>query len=75
MDKICHDQRDLWEKQHIQREKEFVELENKPNKFAKKCIEYIPENATVLEIGAANGRDARFFAKKRIAWSMHLILL
>jgi len=65
MEKQCPDQKYLWGKQHLQREQEFIELENVPNGFAKKCIGYLPENATVLEVGAANGRDARSFAKEK----------
>ncbi|PIR95934.1 MAG: hypothetical protein COT92_03705 [Candidatus Doudnabacteria bacterium CG10_big_fil_rev_8_21_14_0_10_42_18] len=58
-------QRELWEKQHLERAGEHEELEDTPNEFGKKCIQLIPENGTILEIGAANGRDARYFAKEK----------
>lgn len=59
------DQRDLWEKQHEERAGEHQELEDTPNNFATECAKFIPENASVLEIGAANGKDARYFAKEK----------
>ncbi|MCX6702746.1 MAG: class I SAM-dependent methyltransferase [Candidatus Wolfebacteria bacterium] len=40
-------------------------MEDIPNDFALKCAELIPKDGTVLEIGSANGRDARFFAKDK----------
>ena len=58
-------QRELWERQHSERAEEHEELEGTPNKFGRACIRFIPENGTVLEIGAANGRDARYFAKEK----------
>lgn len=58
-------QRELWEKQHTERAEEHEELEDTPNEFGKECIQLIPENGMVLEIGAANGRDARYFAKEK----------
>lgn len=58
-------QKELWDKQHIERAQEHEELKDTPNEFGRKCIQLIPENGMVLEIGAANGRDARYFAKER----------
>lgn len=62
---IDQSQKDLWEKQHTERAEEHEELEDTPNEFGKACIQLIPENGAILEIGAANGRDARYFAKER----------
>ncbi|OGY50646.1 MAG: hypothetical protein A3J59_01445 [Candidatus Buchananbacteria bacterium RIFCSPHIGHO2_02_FULL_56_16] len=59
------DQRDLWEAQHENRKVESERLENTPNLFAKQCVDLLPENGIILEAGAANGRDARFFAKEK----------
>jgi len=56
------DQQDLWEAQHEKRKEESREIENTPNLFAKRCADLLPENARVVEIGAANGRDSRYFA-------------
>jgi len=58
-------QKELWEKQHEKRAEESREIENKPNAFAMRCAQLIPENSKVLEIGSANGRDARYFAKEK----------
>jgi cyclopropane fatty-acyl-phospholipid synthase-like methyltransferase len=59
------DQKKLWEAQHESRKEESREIENTPNLFAKRCVELLPENALIVEIGAANGRDARFFAREK----------
>lgn len=60
------DQKILWENQHISRESESRLLENIPNDFAKKCLPFIPEKGVILEVGSANGRDARFFAREKM---------
>lgn len=36
---------------------------NKPNIFATEVIKYFPKNAKVLELGAGQGQDSRFFAE------------
>lgn len=59
------DQRQLWVNQHLVRSDESRKLKNTPNPFAKECLEYLPQNGSVLEIGIANGRDARYFAKEK----------
>ncbi len=59
------DQKKLWEMQHESRKTESREIENIPNLFAKRCAELLPEDALIVEIGAANGRDARFFAREK----------
>ncbi len=59
------DQKQLWEAQHESRKEESREIENVPNLFAKRCAELLPENALVVEVGSANGRDARFFAREK----------
>lgn len=61
------DQRNLWEAQHEDRKDESRQLEGTPNLFAKRCVELLPDDALVLEVGAANGRDARFFAREKNA--------
>lgn len=58
-------QRDLWDKQHKMREREHQDLENTPNASALNVIGYLPEGATVLEVGAGNGRDSRYFIKSK----------
>ncbi len=62
---IEESQRNFWEFQHQKRKNEHEILENKPNIFAKECLKYIPQNGMVLEIGSANGRDARYFAREK----------
>jgi len=46
---------------------ESHDIEDVPNIFAKRCVKLLPENAVILEIGAANGRDSRFFAREKHA--------
>lgn len=58
-------QKDLWNKQHLAREREHQDLEDTPNTSAVSIAGYIPEEGTVLEIGPGNGRDARYFIKER----------
>ena len=58
-------QRKLWEAQHEARRTELREIEGSPNFFAKRCVELLPRDALVVEIGAANGRDSRFFAREK----------
>ena len=58
------DQRAYWDEQHKKREAEHREIEDEPNEFAKNCLRYIKEGGKVLEIGTANGRDARYFARE-----------
>ncbi|HEY4512141.1 MAG TPA: class I SAM-dependent methyltransferase [Candidatus Paceibacterota bacterium] len=59
------DQRQLWENQHLLRESESRNLENMPNDFAKKCLHLVPDEGSLLEVGVANGRDARYFAREK----------
>lgn len=56
-------QQEYWDNQHKKRKQEFIELEQKPSDFAKKCLNYINPGAKILEIGIANGRDARYFIR------------
>lgn len=58
-------QKDLWDAQHHTRRSEHKDIADTPNGFAKKCLGYIPEGAKVLELGAASGRDARFFVREK----------
>lgn len=59
------DQREMWDEQHDLRKDESRVIEGIPNLFAKRCVELLPDHALVLEVGAANGRDARFFAREK----------
>ncbi len=58
-------QRDLWDKQHEARRDEHKEIALLPNNFAVRCAEFLQKNAKILELGAASGRDARFFAREK----------
>ena len=57
-------QQEYWDRQHKKREEEHREIENEPNEFAKNCLKYIKLGGKVLEIGVANGRDARYFVRE-----------
>jgi cyclopropane fatty-acyl-phospholipid synthase-like methyltransferase len=57
-------QQQYWNNQHVRRETEFKGMENEPNEFAKNCLKYIKPEGKILEIGIANGRDSRYFAKE-----------
>lgn len=35
----------------------------KPTKFAHEVIEYLPKSGTLLDLGAGQGQDSRFFAQ------------
>ena len=59
------DQRELWEKQHQDREQEARDFEGVPTDFTRKCVGMFSPDSVVLEIGAANGRDSRFFTKEK----------
>lgn len=63
-EKFSINQQQYWDKQHKRREEEFSNLENIPNEFAKKCLPFIKPEGKVLEIGIANGRDARYFVRE-----------
>lgn len=58
------DQREHWEERHRQREQEHKAIRHQPNEFAMRCVELIQPGGVVLEIGVANGRDARFFSRE-----------
>ena len=36
---------------------------DKPNLFAQEAIKYFPKYARILELGAGQGQDSRFFAE------------
>lgn len=63
-EKFNPDQKEYWDEQHKKREEEHRKIENEPNEFAKHCLKYIKIGGKVLEIGVANGRDARYFARE-----------
>ena len=63
-EKFNRAQQEYWDEQHKKREEEHREIENEPNEFAKNCLKYIKHGGKVLEIGVANGRDARYFARE-----------
>jgi len=59
------DQVDLWDRQHAQRGcfgPEGDHLLYKPNDTAVQLAECLPASSVILEIGCANGRDARYWA-------------
>lgn len=58
-------QQKLWDAQHHRRRPEHRDVANVPNQFAKKCLGYIPEGGRVLDVGAASGRDSRFFVREK----------
>jgi ubiquinone/menaquinone biosynthesis C-methylase UbiE len=58
-------QQDLWDAQHRRRRPEHRDIANVPNEFGKKCLGYIPEGGKVLDLGAASGRDSRFFVREK----------
>lgn len=59
------EQKHLWNLLHEKRKHQSAEIENKPNDFAINCLQFLPKNGQMIEFGAANGRDARYFAKKK----------
>ncbi len=63
-EKFNTNQQEYWNEQHKKREVEHHEIENEPNLFAKDCLKYIKPEGKVLEIGIANGRDSRYFARE-----------
>ena len=63
-EKFSTNQQEYWNKQHKNREHEFYELEQKPNEFAKNCLRHIKPGSKILEVGVANGRDARYFVRE-----------
>lgn len=56
------DAKDYWEEKHKKYAKE--EWINRPTIFAKFAIKYFPKNGRLLELGAGQGQDSRFFASK-----------
>jgi len=59
------DQQQLWNFQHAQRGTEGpegTELCNIPNDSAIEFIHQLKDKSVILEVGSANGRDARFWA-------------
>lgn len=63
-EKFSQNQQEYWDEQHKKREQECSAIEKEPNEFAKNCLKYIKPGGKVLEIGIANGRDARYFARE-----------
>lgn len=60
-------QQSLWDRQHEQRGLrglEGVALRNTPNDSAVYFETFLSEHSTILEVGSANGRDARYWAYK-----------
>ena len=58
-------QRTLWENQHATRGAEVEcgsSLRFTPNDTAVKFAEFLPQSSRILEVGSANGRDARYWA-------------
>lgn len=65
MKELLASQKNLWDAQHKRRRPEHKDIADKPNNFANECLKYIPDGAMVLELGAASGRDARYFAREK----------
>lgn len=67
-------QESLWNRQHKNRGsagQEGTDLKFAPNDLALTMQGLLPDTATILEIGCANGRDARFFAScKHIVYAL-----
>lgn len=55
-------QSDYWDKQH--EKYTFKDWIDKPTLFAQQVIEYFPKKGLILELGAGQGQDTRFFAEK-----------
>lgn len=52
--------KDKWEEIHnIYKSKDWID---KPSIFSTQAIEYFPEQAKILELGAGHGQDSRYFA-------------
>jgi ubiquinone/menaquinone biosynthesis C-methylase UbiE len=57
--------KDYWRKTHqIYSTKDWI---NDPTIFAQFAIDYFPENGKLLDLGAGQGQDSRFFAKRGYA--------
>jgi cyclopropane fatty-acyl-phospholipid synthase-like methyltransferase len=63
-EKFKINQQEYWDEQYKKREQECLAIEKEPNEFAKNCLQYIKRGGKVLEIGVANGRDARYFVRE-----------
>lgn len=56
------DSASFWDKKHIDySSKDWI---NKPTIFATQVVSYFPENGMLLDLGAGQGQDSRYFAKK-----------
>lgn len=67
MREIITDQKKLWDAQHFQRGTEGEEgtgLLNVPNEAAVHLDARLARGSVIFEVGSANGRDARFWARK-----------
>jgi len=67
MKELISDQKEMWDAQHYQRGNDGEEgrsLRDVPNEAAIHLDARLARNSVILEIGSANGRDARFWAKK-----------
>lgn len=54
--------KNTWSKIHSYYEKQ--DWINRPSLFAKEVINYFPQSGKVLDLGAGQGQDSRYFAKK-----------
>lgn len=61
------DQKRYWDARHTSRELEFIAQEGVPNDFAVNCARHMSDGSIILEVGAATGRDARYFIKTKDA--------
>lgn len=58
-------QGEMWEDAHKARDGEFCQLSDHPTRFAEVCANYLSPESLILELGCANGRDARYFIEKK----------
>ena len=62
-ERTISDQQKLWDEQHATRGVQYDrDLRFIPNQTAEVFNGLLPQSATILEVGAADGRDARFWA-------------
>ena len=54
-----HNQQQMWEDKFSGKSDEF-----QTSDFAEECIEYLPKNGKILELGCGIGKDPIYLAKK-----------
>jgi len=51
----------IWDEKHLQADAEWIK---KPSLFAQWVLQYLPQQGRVLDLGAGQGQDSRFFAEQ-----------